>query len=642
MRADLAGNTLLTARSLVAPLSSSPQSFVDSVSHSDATDLYQLRMGQAGQVSLQLSQLSGDVDLQLLDRNGSKISGSYNAGNQSESLKINLAAGDYFIHVAQFQGESDYTLQITDGSTPPPIVVPEPIVPPPPIVIPDPIVPPTTNPPVRPGFAQKAATGNIEIDALINEAGYYWDTSQNGGVITYSFYRASAGAYYGEERVSEVNEAIKTSVRSILQNLETYVNLRFVEVAETANQWGALRYMFSNGGDNGGNYYAYAYYPWMNDIGGDVHLNPNWDNTYASFSRGPGTDGYTTLIHETLHALGLKHPGNYDAQSNVGEGPFLPTHLDHKSNTVMSYNATGQASITPLRYDLQALQYLYGARSRATGDSVYQFTAPMNYQLGDQAFGNPNQAVNQIIWDTAGRDTIDLSNSGATYNYHVDLRAGLITNQTALTAGVYTHYSSGESFVAPSYGTYLGIGVVIEAVVSSLGNDRIIANQAANRFSGYGSGNFGQDQLAQTDAADVLDLSGNQRSQLTIQSVAGSLQIDWNNGSRITVTDYFKTAQTLKILIEGQYYSVTANGSWLISSAPIAAAAPALQDTHLMTGAADAINRTVPRDRPSPIASSTLPRCHCVVCTGANAAMPSTPIGLNLIGQTDLAAALRR
>jgi hypothetical protein len=564
MRADLAGNTLLTARNLVAPLSSIPQGFVDSVGRSDQLDLYQLRMSQAGQVSLQLSQLTSDVDLQLLDRNGSKISGSYNSGNQSEFLKLNLAAGEYFIHVSQFQGDSDYELQITDGSTPPPvIVVPDPIVIPGPSISPGPTAPPLGNAPLPPAFAQKPRTGNVAIDALINAGGNYWDTSQNGGVITYSFYRASSGDYYGTERVSEVNEAIKTSVRSLLQNLETYVNLRFIEVEDTANQVGVLRYMFSNGGDNGGNYYAYAYYPWITDVGGDIHLNPNWDNTYATFSGGPGTDGYTTLIHETLHALGLKHPGDYDAQSNVSEGPFLATYLDHKSNTIMSYNHTGQAAITPLRYDVQALQYLYGAKSQATGDSIYQFTAPMHYRLDDQAFGNPQQAVNQIIWDTSGRDTIDLSSSGTTYNYHVDLRDGLITNQSALTTGIYNHYTTGESFVAPGYGTYFAFGVVIENVVGSFGNDRIIANQANNRFSGYDSANFGQDQLENTSAADVLDLSGNQRSQLSVAVNGNNLRIDWGNGSQITVVDYFGTNGQMAIAIEGQNYLIDRQGAWI-------------------------------------------------------------------------------
>jgi Bacterial pre-peptidase C-terminal domain/Peptidase M10 serralysin C terminal len=571
MRADLAGNTLLTARDVGSAVLTSPQGFYDSTSATDQTDLYRLNLSSQSQLLIELSQLTGDSDLQVLDRTGKQIYDSNASGKQSESLKLDLAAGEYYINVANFDGASDYYLQIANASTPPPIVVPDPIAP----IIIAPIVPVAPVAPVaaiNPRLNVAAKSGQLGIDALLNPNGEYWDTSQSNGVITYSFYTAAAGAYSGIEHVSEVNATIKASVREILKNLETDINQRFVEVADTATSQGVIRYMFSDGGGgSNSDYYAYSYYPGSVALSSDVHLNPTWDaRSYASFSNGAGSNGYTTLIHETLHALGLKHPGNYDALSNSNEGPFLDPSLDNKSNTVLSYNYAGAAAITPMSYDIRALQYLYGTHAHATDNTTYQFTSPIAYSQGGQSFGSTTQTITQSLWDSGGIDTIDLSSSGSSANYHVDLRdGGLVTTQSGLISGNYADYVTKQGFVAPQYGTWLGFGTVIENVVSSGGDDRIIANSAANRFSGYSTGRFGQDVLEQTNGADRLDLSGNQRNQLRLTNNAGDLVIDWGTGNAIKVSGYFAAASTaaMKILIEGQYFTATAIGGWQVSAA---------------------------------------------------------------------------
>jgi hypothetical protein len=565
MRADLAGNTLLTAFDVGSAVLATPQGFYDSTNSTDQNDLYRISLSRQSQLSLQLSQMTGDSDLQVLDQTGHQIYGSNQISRLEESLTVELAAGVYYINVANFEGASDYYLQMFNASTPPPIVVP---------FNPDPIVVTPPAPPVAPIAALNPQvnvlppSGDLAIDALINPYGQYWDSRVSDGVITYSFYGANSGPYYGTEQVSELNAAIKTSVREILKNLETYIDQRFVEVADTANSNGVIRYMFSNGGGgSNADFYAYSYYPHIAAIGSDVHLNPIWDTRpEANFSSGAGSNGYTTLIHETLHALGLKHPGDYDAISHGTDGPFLDPSQDHKSNTVMSYNHVGTASITPLSYDIRALQYLYGAKANAASNSTYQFTAPMNYRLDGQAFGNSHQAVNQSIWDVGGIDTIDLSGSTG-FDYHVDLRnAGLVTTQTALNGGTYSDFSTKQSFFAPLYGTWLGFGSVIENVVSSSGNDRIIANDAQNIFSGFAAASFGDDVLENTNGRDRLDLSGNQRSTLRLNNNAGDLVIDWRNGDSIKVKGYFTagSAAVMQILIEGQALIATATGDWQV------------------------------------------------------------------------------
>ena len=128
-----------------------------------------------------------------------------------------------------------------------------------------------------------------------------------GSTITYSFF--NGGYYYGNETgVGPVSAAVRANVRYILHNLiEPLINVRFVEVPDTSNSFGTIRYLASNTGLAP----AYAYLPTTSWIAGDVHLNRAKDNAYDidGFQRGIGYYGFWTLIHETLHALGLKHPG---------------------------------------------------------------------------------------------------------------------------------------------------------------------------------------------------------------------------------------------------------------------------------------------------------------------------------------------
>ena len=76
----------------------------------------------------------------------------------------------------------------------------------------DTVVPPTV---VDPTIGIFTATGDNSTDALLNPNFTLWNTSQNGGNITYSFYKAASGPYYGSEQVAEVSDAIKTNVLSL-------------------------------------------------------------------------------------------------------------------------------------------------------------------------------------------------------------------------------------------------------------------------------------------------------------------------------------------------------------------------------------------------------------------------------------------
>jgi hypothetical protein len=80
---------------------------------------------------------------------------------------------------------------------------------------------------------------------------------------------------------------------------------------------------------------GYAYYPSSTTKGGDITINPNY-----TFKVGSHIDLYSVLLHETGHALGLKHSS---------------------SGTIMYQNITGVYSDLSTD-DIDGIQAIYGAR----------------------------------------------------------------------------------------------------------------------------------------------------------------------------------------------------------------------------------------------------------------------------------------
>ncbi|MEI6332489.1 MAG: Calx-beta domain-containing protein, partial [Pseudanabaena sp. ELA645] len=352
--------------------------------------------------------------------------------------------------------------------------------------------------------------------------------------ITYSFY--SSGSYYGNETgLAPVSDAIQKSVRDFLEYvIEPLINVNFVEVSDSSSSYGLLRYFLSTSPS-----YAYAYYPYAtdnnqgnsNDRAGDVFFNPSYDNLDDSngFQGGLGTHGYVALIHETLHALGLKHPGDYNGDGS-GDPPFLPFNQDNQDNTIMSYNFTSNSPGTPMPYDVLALQYLYGAKSFNGTNTNYTFSTVFGYTDGLKTVGNlTNSSPTKLtLWDSGGIDTLDFSNlsiDGSGYRFDIN-EGGWLTTQAAFNNDTYEARGdvSGNIYTLTSYGTRLAYGVQIEKAIGTISNDTFYGNSLDNSFTGR----LGNDALFGGAGNDVAIYSG----------LRAQYQVSTNATGGFTITDF--------------------------------------------------------------------------------------------------------
>ncbi len=250
---------------------------------------------------------------------------------------------------------------------------------------------------------------------------------------------------------------------------------------------------------------AYAYLPSSAAEGGDSWYG---DNTTQFNLPIKGNYAWDSVIHETGHELGLKHP-----QDLFGLFGTMPLDRDSLEYTVMSYrsyigagtsgysNASDSYPQTLMMYDIAALQTLYGANYNSnSGDTVYTWS----FTTGQEFVNGVGQGVpvgNKIfmtIWDGGGNDTYDFSNY--TTNTSVNLQPGQwttasLTQLANLGAG---HLAAGNIANALLFNN--NPASLIENAIGGSGNDTITGNDADNRLTG----NTGNDTLDGSAGADTL------------------------------------------------------------------------------------------------------------------------------------------
>jgi hypothetical protein len=110
-RPDYAGNTTGSAR-YIGTLGSSNSSYRDWVGSADTNDYYRFNISGRSNFTLNLTGLSSDADVQLLNSAGNQITYSNSGGNNNESINTQLSTGTYYVRVYPYSGNTNYNLSL--------------------------------------------------------------------------------------------------------------------------------------------------------------------------------------------------------------------------------------------------------------------------------------------------------------------------------------------------------------------------------------------------------------------------------------------------------------------------------------------------------------------------------------------------
>jgi serralysin len=221
-----------------------------------------------------------------------------------------------------------------------------------------------------------------------------------------------------------------------LKAFEAWDELIALELEPTEAAFTDMTVAWSTATRLGGHYMASN----TDSIGDDEEFNQAqvWLNPLKHFNVGipaTGSAGYEVLLHEIGHALGLFHPGPYNATKDgeavtVEYEPDAVFQQDTRRYTIMSYfepwedgsgaNWQGVRPLTPMVYDILAIQAKYGADTDTRNDSdTYGFNSALADPVYRFAAGGGTVLT---IYDAGGIDTLDLS--GFTTSQDVRLAPG--------------------------------------------------------------------------------------------------------------------------------------------------------------------------------------------------------------------------
>jgi serralysin len=357
--------------------------------------------------------------------------------------------------------------------------------------------------------------------AVHSDADSLWG-SGNGQAVTVTYgFRQTAASYTSTHAINTFTQLSAAQISAVNLAMSLWSDICGIK----------FQLVNPNGYTNNatilfGNYYA------TNDTAGAFARLPGsvtassgdgdvWFNTtsrgVSTTSLAPGTYSFNTILHEVGHALGLTHPGPYDASSGVkytytNDAKFAQ---DSGQYTLMSYfdNSDGgqgsgimDSNVTPMMLDILAMQNIYGANmSTRTGDSVYGF----GNTTGTSIYEFTSSKIPQLcIWDAGGTDTLNCS--GFSQNQYINLNEGTFSNIGGGTANIS-----------------IALNVTIESAVGGSGNDQILGNSANNLFTG-GKGDDAIDGGSGIDKAIYSGLA----SSYIIKVASGSTAITDKTASR--------------------------------------------------------------------------------------------------------------
>lgn len=337
----------------------------------------------------------------------------------------------------------------------------------------------------------------------ITRANSHWGSTlgQNTGPITFGFATSGPGYSVSGHNVSGFSAftaSEQAAARAALQMWADVAGITFSDQGNTNN----ATILFRNYNDPNDGAGAFAFRPTSNNQTagsnqGDVFMNLAFNSTTIN----PGSYEWLTMIHEIGHALGLQHPGDYNAGPGVSityanNAEYVE---DSRQYTVMSYfsetNTGADFSVyneTPMLHDIAAIQRLYGANlNTRTGSTTYGFYSnagtPYNITSG-------SQHVAFTVYDHGGYDTLNFS------GYSQDATISLAPETFSSVGGDTNNVCIAQN-------------TIIEYAYGGSGNDNIYGNDVNNYLSGgngndYLKGGGGDDTLVGGNGDDSMKGGG--------------------------------------------------------------------------------------------------------------------------------------
>jgi len=307
---------------------------------------------------------------------------------------------------------------------------------------------------------------------LIRDAAF-WSAPGVGATLTWAVQATYANVTDADNNATTgmaLSAAQVTAVRASLSAFSEVGKLTFTQVnpGGTSNNATMLFSAYDSDADGAG---AYAYFPGStasSALAGDVRLN---NDSISTTSIPQGGYAYWAIMHEIGHAMGLAHPGDYNAAPGLSITYAADAQFtqDSAQYTIMSYFDAAETTDNPqsnpdtlLLFDILAIQQVYGANmATRSGASIYGFGA----NTGSTYDFAINTRPALCIWDGGGIDLIDAS--GFTMAQVIDLRAGGFSSIGGIAGNVS-----------------IAFGAVIENATGGSGADTLIGNSAANILKG--------------------------------------------------------------------------------------------------------------------------------------------------------------
>lgn len=327
------------------------------------------------------------------------------------------------------------------------------------------------------GSAPTVSLTTAQAGAQITRDNYHWGaTLGQPTTVSFGFATSAAGYSVNNHNVSQFSAftaSEQAAARAALQFWSDVSGITFTDMGNTNN----ATILFRNYSDPNDASQAFAFYPSSNNQTagsnqGDVFMNL----AFASTTINPGSYDWATMIHEIGHALGLEHPGSYNAApgQTITYNNNAEYIQDTRQYSIMSYfsesNTGGSYSVydeTPMLHDIAAIQRLYGENlNTRTGNTTYGF----NSNAGDVFnITSANEHVAYTVYDRGGYDTLDFS------GYSQDATISLYSESFSSVGGDRNNVCIAQN-------------TTIEYAYGGSGNDTIFGNDVNNYLSG-GNGN---------------------------------------------------------------------------------------------------------------------------------------------------------